>query len=163
MDQVFRVRLPATRQGIVHKFVILAQGQRVKCFLTVGLYPDGRPGEIFMTVKAADPAVNGLAGAWATCFSLCLQSGIPIEHLANKFAYWRFEPGGFVEPNDTGIHTAASIVDYVARFLLHRFATGVDYSATTDRADVQPPPLRELSAPVALVSTNETSNNQPKE
>lgn len=122
-----RERLPTTRRGVTHKGVIHAQPElcphckgivhegRVKFFLTVGLYPDGRPGEVFLHMDAAGSTLDGFASMWSTALSMCLQAGIPLETLVKKFSYQEFEPQGMTE-ND-GIRTARSIVDYVIRYL----------------------------------------------
>jgi ribonucleoside-diphosphate reductase alpha chain len=119
-----RERLPDTRCSITHKFAIRSTQGRIKGFLTIGLYPDGRPGEIFITLDSADDGFRGAARSFCTALSLCLQAGIPVDHLAKKFSYWRYEPSGFTENPD--IPSCLSLTDYIGRFLTLTFVTGAD-------------------------------------
>lgn len=122
-----RIKLPQTRKSVTHKFDINGH----EGYITVGLYDDGRPGEIFVTMHKQGSTIRGLMDAWATSVSLNLQYGIPVETLFNKFRYSKFEPAGFVK-NQTGgeldskspkIRTASSIVDYVSQFMLNNFSS----------------------------------------
>lgn len=123
-----RRRLPQTRKSVTHKFDI--QGH--EGYITVGLYDDGRPGEIFVTMSKVGSTINGLVDAWATSVSLNLQYGIPVEVLFKKFRHQKFEPAGFVKNEHAGeldermakIRTATSIVDYVAQFMIGHFGEG---------------------------------------
>ncbi len=123
-----RRRMPQTRKSITHKFDIAGH----EGYLTVGLYDDGKPGEIFLTMHKIGSTVNGLIDAWATSVSLNLQYGIPVDVLFSKFRYHKFEPSGFVRNTNGGeldkerhiIRTASSIVDYVAQFMLSTFGSG---------------------------------------
>ena len=124
-----REHLPQTRKSITHKFEI---GDH-KAFLTVGLYDDGRPGEIFVTIAKQGSTIRGLIDSWALSISMNLQYGAPVNELFGKFRHQKFEPAGFVrysdEPGklDMGkniIRTSSSIVDYVAQFMLNNFGAG---------------------------------------
>ena len=124
-----REHLPQTRKSITHKFEI---GDH-KGFLIVGLYDDGRPGEIFVTIAKQGSTIRGLIDAWALSVSMNLQYGAPVSELFGKFRHQKFEPAGFVryadEPGklDEGknsIRTASSIVDYIAQFMLNNFGAG---------------------------------------
>ena len=84
-------------------------------YIIVGLYDDGLPAEMFLKLATAGEALRGLARCWSTCFSLCLQMGVPLEQLVEKFKYWRFEPAGWTSNPD--IPNAHSVADYVARWL----------------------------------------------
>lgn len=84
-------------------------------YITVGLYENGKPAEIFLTLAKTGEAVRGLARCWAICFSICLQYGAPLRDLTERFKYFRFEPSGWVKQSD--IHQAHSIPDYVCRWL----------------------------------------------
>lgn len=106
-----RERLPDTRQSITHKFNIAGH----EGYLNVGLYPDGRPGELFITMAKEGSTVGGLMDAFGTAVSMSLQYGVPLEVLVHKFSHTRFEPmGGTTNPE---IREAKSIVDYIFRWL----------------------------------------------
>jgi ribonucleoside-diphosphate reductase alpha chain len=110
-----RRRLPEERQSITHKFVI---GDH-EGYLTVGLYPDGSPGEIFIVMAKEGTVVSGLCDCFATTISISLQYGVPLKVLADKFIHTRFEPSGFTHHPD--IRYAKSIADYIFRWLLLKF------------------------------------------
>jgi ribonucleoside-diphosphate reductase alpha chain len=110
-----RHRLPETRSSITHKFDIAGH----EGYLTVGLYEDGTPGEVFLTMAKEGSIVGGMADAFATSISLCLQYGVPLEALVRKFSHQRFEPNGMTTNRD--IPFAKSIVDYIFRWLGHTF------------------------------------------
>jgi ribonucleoside-diphosphate reductase alpha chain len=111
-----RTKLPATRRSITHKFTIAGH----EGYLTVGLYEDDRPGEIFCRVSKEGSTLSGLLDAWATSISLLLQYGAPLEDVIDKFKHTRYEPSGMTENAD--IRFAKSITDYIARFLEVEFA-----------------------------------------
>ncbi len=106
-----RHRLPATRPSITHKFEVAGH----EGYLNIGLYEDGQPGELFITMAKEGSTVGGMMDAFATSISLCLQYGVPLEALVKKFAHQRFEPSGMTSSTD--IPFAKSIVDYVFRWL----------------------------------------------
>ncbi len=106
-----RARLPDTRASITHKFEVAGH----EGYLTVGLYPDGAPGELFITMAKEGSTVGGLMDAFGTAVSICLQYGVPVEALSRKFAHARFEPSGFTKNPDIPI--AKSLVDYIFRWL----------------------------------------------
>ena len=123
-----RRRMPQTRKSIIHKFDIAGH----EGYLTVGLYDDGKAGEIFVTMHKQGSTIRGIIDAWATSVSLNLQYGASVNDLFSKFRHQKFEPSGFVK-NVTGgelgeklspIRTASSIVDYVAQFMLNNFGAG---------------------------------------
>jgi len=123
-----RERLPQTRKSMTHKFDIAGN----KGYLTVGLYDDGRPGEIFVSMHKIGSTIRGLMDSWATSVSLNLQYGIPVKDLFKKFRHQKFEPAGFVKNMSSGnlddkfiqIRTASSIVDYVSQFMINHFVGG---------------------------------------
>lgn len=123
-----RRKLPQTRKSITHKFDIAEH----EGYLTIGLYDDGKPGEIFVTMHKQGSTIRGLLDAWATSISLNLQYGIPVDALFKKFRHSKFEPAGFVRNSAPGdvdkkqspIRTASSIVDYISQFMLSRFGEG---------------------------------------
>lgn len=114
-----RERLPDTRRSITHKCVINAKDRRVKLSLIAGLYPDGRPGELFIYGNDEDSATRGVLHAMASFISLLLQTGTPIEKIAEKIAFSRFEPAGFTENPD--IPNCSSLTDYIGCWLIKTF------------------------------------------
>jgi ribonucleoside-diphosphate reductase alpha chain len=115
-----RRRLPAERTAITHKFDISGH----EGYITVGLYPDGQPGEIFLKMAKEGSTVSGLMDTFATTVSVALQYGVPLRDLVNKFAHVRFEPSGFTGNQEIPI--AKSIVDYIFRWLGSRFLSPDD-------------------------------------
>ncbi len=113
-----RRRLPLTRQSITHKFEVAGH----EGYLTVGMYKDGAPGEVFITMAKEGSTVGGTMDAFGTAISLCLQYGVPVQELCQKFAHSRFEPSGFTKNPDIPI--AKSIVDYIFRWLDATFPGG---------------------------------------
>jgi ribonucleoside-diphosphate reductase alpha chain len=110
-----RSRLPATRPSLTHKFSVA----RHEGYLNVGLYADGSPGELFITMAKEGSTVGGMMDAFATSVSLCLQYGVPLEDLVRKFSHQRFEPSGMTDNRD--VPMAKSIVDYIFRWLGLKF------------------------------------------
>ena len=113
-----RHRLQEERASITHKFKI---GDH-EGYITVGLYPDGEPGELFITMAKEGSTVSGLMDSFALTTSIALQHGVPLRLLCEKFAHTRFEPSGWSGNPDLGY--AKSIVDYIFRWLQLRFLTG---------------------------------------
>ncbi|MDX2016879.1 MAG: hypothetical protein SFY95_04465 [Planctomycetota bacterium] len=113
-----RQSLPATRESLTHKFAIA----RHEGYLTIGLYADGRPGEIFIKIAKEGSTISGMAQAFCRAFSLAIQHGLTINEAVKRFKGMRFEPMG--ETNNPEIPEAQSIVDYVARYLEIHFAEG---------------------------------------
>lgn len=113
-----RRRMPTTRQSITHKFDIAGH----EGYLTVGLYEDGTPGELFITMAKEGSTVGGLMDSFGTAISLCLQYGVPVKTLCEKFAHSRFEPSGFTKNPDIPI--AKSLTDYIFRWLGQTFLEG---------------------------------------
>ena len=113
-----RHRLPDTRRSLTHKFSI--QGH--EGYLTVGLYEDGAPGELFITMAKEGSTIGGLMDSFGTAVSLGLQYGVPLKVLVDKFIHSRFEPSGFTQNPD--IPMAKSLVDYIFRWLGKEFVEG---------------------------------------
>ncbi len=111
-----RVKLPDERQAWTHKFSIAGH----EGYLTVGLYDDGAPGEIFLKMAKEGSTVSGLMDTIATMTSIALQYGVPLRALVDKFSHTRFEPSGFT--NNSEIPFAKSVTDYVFRYLGSRYA-----------------------------------------
>ena len=110
-----RRRLPDERQAVTHKISIAGH----EGYITVGLYEDGTPGEIFITMSKEGSTISGLMDAFATSVSMALQYGVPLRVLAEKFSHMRFEPSGFTGNKDIPI--AKSILDYIFRWLGKKF------------------------------------------
>ena len=110
-----RRRLPDERRAITHHFSIAGQ----EGYLTVGVYDDGLPGEIFITMSKEGSTVSGLMDSFATAVSLALQYGVPLQVLCNKFSHMRFEPSGW--SGNPKIGYAKSLMDYIARWLELKF------------------------------------------
>ncbi len=115
--QPVRRRLPDERYSITHKFNVGG----LEGYLTVGLYEDGQPGEIFLVVAKEGSTLSGIMDAFATAISIALQYGVPLSALVKKFSHLRFEPSGFTRNKD--IPMAKSIVDYVFRWMSLKFLT----------------------------------------
>ena len=113
-----RERLPDTRQSVTHKFNISGH----EGYITVGLYPDGRPGELFITMAKEGSTIGGLMDCFGTAVSMSLQYGVPLEVYVNKFSHTRFEPWGYTKNPD--IKIAKSVVDYIFRWLGITFLPG---------------------------------------
>ncbi len=118
-----RHRLPMTRHALIHKFRV----GNTKAYIRVGLYPDGSPGEVFLTVAKAGSTLQGLMDSFATLLSLSLQHGIPLAVIAKKFRHVRFEPCGLTRNRE--IPMASSIIDYIFRWLELRFLSGEKQAA----------------------------------
>jgi len=110
-----RQRLPNERQAITHKFSVAGH----EGYITVGIYEDGRPGELFITMSKEGSTISGVMDSFATAISLALQYGVPLKVLCNKFSHMRFEPSGFT--NNPQIPMAKSIMDYIFRWLGLKF------------------------------------------
>jgi ribonucleoside-diphosphate reductase alpha chain len=113
-----RHRLPAERASITHKFGLSGH----EGYITVGLYPNGQPGEIFIRMAKEGSTVSGLMDSFATAVSLALQHGVPLRVLCEKFAHTRFEPSGWTGNEQIGY--AKSIMDYIFRWIQIRFLSG---------------------------------------
>ena len=111
----YRRRLPDERQSLTHKFKIGGH----EGYLTVGMYEDGQPGEIFVTMAKEGSAISGLMDSFATAISLALQHGVPLQLLVDKFSHTRFEPSGWSGSAEIGY--AKSIMDYLFRWLGLKF------------------------------------------
>ncbi len=142
--------LPDERVAITHKFSIAGHDG----YVTVGLYEDGKPGEIFIVMSKEGTVISGLLDAFATSISLALQYGVPLEDLVKKFSHMRFEPAGIT--SNPKIRFAQSILDYIFRWLALRFLP----------ADKQPQPpstVTDLAAKQAdITSPGQTAGTTSK-
>jgi len=113
-----REKLPDTRRSITHKAVILSEKDgkldRVKFYFTIGFYPDGRPGELFMHMDEAGSTLDGMADSFGIMVSFSLQNGVTWSKLVEKLAYQQFNPQGMTE--NPKLRFVKSVVDYVMRW-----------------------------------------------
>ena len=113
-----RRRLPETRAAITHKFDIAGH----EGYINVGLFDDGAPGELFITMAKEGSTIGGLMDTIGALTSMALQYGVPLEALIKKFSHQRYEPSGFTKNPE--IRNAFSITDYVFRWMAHQFIPG---------------------------------------
>jgi ribonucleoside-diphosphate reductase alpha chain len=143
-----RRRLPDTRQSLTHKFSI--EGH--EGYITVGKFEDGTPGELFVTMAKEGSTLSGMMDAFATSVSLLFQYGVPLSHLVEKFGYMRFEPSGWTGNPEIGM--AKSIVDYVFRWLGHRFLSAEEktYMGLTRTSEIVGDPAAQQQRLEQIVS-----------
>ena len=113
-----RHRLPDERVAITHHFSIGGN----EGYLTVGLYPNGQPGEVFIRMAKAGSTISGLMECLGAVTSVALQHGVPIRVLCNKLSHTRFEPSGWTGSAELGY--AKSVIDYIFRWMELRFLSG---------------------------------------
>ncbi len=113
-----RERLPDTRHSLTHKFNVAGH----EGYITVGLYKDGRPGEVFLTMAKEGSTIGGIMDCFGTAVSMSLQYGVPLQAYVDKFSHTRFEPMGHTKNPD--IRIAKSIIDYIFRWLGITFLPG---------------------------------------
>ena len=157
-----RRRLPDERNAITHKFDIAGH----EGYITVGLYEDGLPGEIFIVMAKEGSTISGFADAFAQAISYALQYGVPLQDLVDKFSHVRFEPSGMTKNPD--VRFAKSIVDYIFRWMATKFLSqDAQYRAgVNNREDyvVSPEqlPLDVAAAagasPTAVITSKQTSS-----
>ncbi|MBN1155007.1 vitamin B12-dependent ribonucleotide reductase [candidate division KSB1 bacterium] len=111
----YRRRLPDERKSITHKFTVAGH----EGYITVGMFDDGMPGEMFIIMAKQGSIVSGLMNSFATAISMTLQYGVPLKVLIDKFSHVRFEPSGFT--SNRQIPIAKSIIDYIFRWLQMKF------------------------------------------
>jgi ribonucleoside-diphosphate reductase alpha chain len=146
--QPLRRRLSDTRTALTHKFDIAGH----EGYLTVGLFADNQPGELFITMAKEGSTIGGLMDTIGTLTSLALQYGVPLEALFKKFAHQRFEPSGFTKNPE--IRNASSIIDYVFRWMALQFIPGYREASNVNRN--QP----ELAMP-GLLEAEQKQINRP--
>ena len=125
-----RRKLPDERDAITHKFDIAGH----EGYITVGLFEDRAPGEIFLVMAKEGSTISGFADAFAQAVSYALQYGVPLQVLVDKFSHQRFEPAGLTKNPD--VRVAKSIVDYVFRWMATKFlSTDAQYRAGVNVQD----------------------------
>jgi ribonucleoside-diphosphate reductase alpha chain len=158
-DAPVQKKMPEERQALTHKFRIAGH----EGYITVGLYPDGKPGEIFINMSKEGSTVSGLMDAFARAISYALQYGVPLEVLVDKFSHTRFEPSGFTGNQE--IPYAKSITDYIFRWLAHKFLSS-EQSAVAGVVHHDSEPTAEQRtepAPVPLaMSTEDEPSDSPR-
>src|SRR5881398_3079826 len=132
-----RRKLPDERKAVTHKFDIAGH----EGYLTVGLYEDGTPGELFVTMAKEGSTISGLMDAFATQTSYALQFGVPLKFMVDKFSHMRFEPSGFTKNPEIPI--AKSITDYIFRWLASKFLSGTQQE---DIGIIRREPIVEIAA-----------------
>lgn len=115
MESIHRRKLPQTRYSLTHKFAIAG----FEGYLTVGLFDNGEPGEIFIKMAKEGSTLSGMIQAFCRAFSLALQFGLSLEEAVRRFKGMRFDPMG--PTNNPDIPETTSVIDYVARYLEHQF------------------------------------------
>lgn len=142
IDQPLRRRLPETRQAVTHKFDIAGH----EGYLTIGLFEDSTPGEMFITMAKEGSTIGGLMDSVAALTSVSLQYGVPLAALVRKFSHQRFEPSGFTK--NPQIRRASSIIDYVFRWMGIQFIPGYLERTTgdTSQQELNIPGLQKAEA-----------------
>ena len=154
VNRPMRRRLPDTRRALTHKFDVAGH----EGYLTVGLYPDGQPGEVFITMAKEGSTIGGLMDTIATLVSVSLQYGVPVESLVRKFEHVRFEPNGMTRNRD--IPFAKSLTDYIFRYLAMEFVPGYRAANAPKRdGDAAPPLVAEHLSPQPPASPAETEKS----
>ena len=123
VERPMRRKLSDERVAMTHKFSIAGH----EGYITAGLFEDGTPGEIFITMSKEGSTISGLMDNFATAISFCLQYGVPLKFLVDKFSHVRFEPSGWT--GNPQIPYAKSIMDYIFRWLGSKFL-GPEYATT---------------------------------
>ncbi len=141
-----RRHLPVERHSITHKFAVAGH----EGYLTIGMYEDGTPGEIFIVMAKEGSTLSGVMDSFATTCSMALQYGVPLKVLVDKFSHTRFEPSGFT--SNPQVPYAKSIMDYIFRYLASKFLPSEEAMALG--VQVEEPPLTNLtvSAPPRIAS-----------
>ncbi|MFQ5817614.1 MAG: vitamin B12-dependent ribonucleotide reductase, partial [Terriglobia bacterium] len=145
-----RRKLPETRDSVTHKFSVAGH----EGYITVGLYPDGQPGEIFITMAKEGSTLSGVMDSFACAISIALQYGVPLKIFVDKFQHVRFEPSGWT--NNPEIPIAKSIMDYIFRWLGARFISPhykvVDLGVANGEGTVEAPEPSPAVKAVAEIS-----------
>jgi ribonucleoside-diphosphate reductase alpha chain len=167
VTQPTRRKLPDERSAITHKFDIAGH----EGYITVGLFENGQPGEIFLVMAKEGSTISGFADAFAQAISYALQYGVPLQALVDKFSHVRFEPSGMTRNPE--IRFAKSIVDYIFRWLASKFlsneaqyAAGVNgrepemSGSLTRTAEPAAVPAPQAAAPTTATSYSTIQNQE---
>ena len=139
-----RRKLPDVRHAMTHKFSIAGHDG----YITVGLYDDGQPGELFLKMAKEGSTISGLMDQFAIMTSMALQYGVPLKTLVDKFSHTRFEPSGFTQNSDIPI--AKSVTDYVFRWLGLAFLAGEKLSADAQETEAEATGLGEAERVLSI-------------
>jgi ribonucleoside-diphosphate reductase alpha chain len=146
VERPTRRKLPDERKAITHKFDVAGH----EGYITVGLFEDGTPGEIFLVMAKEGSTISGFADAFAQAISYALQYGVPLQTLVDKFSHSRFEPSGMTKNPE--VRFAKSIVDYIFRWMATKFlSTDAQYRAGVNLRE-EPADVREPAAPQVTVT-----------
>ncbi|MEA2736255.1 MAG: ribonucleoside-diphosphate reductase alpha chain, partial [Humisphaera sp.] len=145
VERPLRRRLPDTRHATTHKFDVAGH----EGYITVGLYEDGQPGEIFIRMAKEGSTIGGLMDTIATLLSVSLQYGVPVESLVRKFEHVRFEPSGMTRNSE--IPFAKSLVDYIFRWLAMEFVPGYR-AANAPKRTKKEPVMKQVPSDVSSLS-----------
>lgn len=157
-----RRRLPDERQAVTHKFSVAGH----EGYLTVGLFEDGSPGELFVTMAKQGSTLSGLMDAFAITVSVSLQYGVPLEVFVNKFSHVRFEPAGMT--NNPNIRIAKSVVDYIFRWMGMKFLDkdhhdSIGYSGSmAPKKDETPVTVETMTVPVDSIQEKPAGSEETK-
>jgi ribonucleoside-diphosphate reductase alpha chain len=157
VERPLRRRLPDTRHAITHKFDVAGH----EGYITVGLYEDGLPGEMFITMAKEGSTIGGLMDTIATLVSVSLQYGVPVESLVRKFEHVRFEPNGMTRNPE--IPMAKSLTDYIFRWMAMEFVPGYRAANAPTRTTRSAPvvPIARVSSPQStLASTDQNPTDE---
>jgi len=156
VERPMRRRLPDTRASRTHKFNVAGH----EGYLTVGLYDDGQPGELFITMAKEGSTIGGLMDSLGTAISVALQYGVPTSSLVTKFSHQRFEPAGMTHNRD--IPFAKSLVDYIFRWMGMEFVPGYREANAPQRSG-DTPANNKADAPKAKVAMSAVVEGKSKE
>ncbi len=150
-----RRHLPVERHSITHKFAVAGH----EGYLTIGMYADGAPGEIFIVMAKEGSTLSGVMDSFATTCSMALQYGVPLKVLVDKFSHTRFEPSGYT--SNPQVPYAKSIMDYIFRYLASKFLPSDE--AKTLGVQVDEPPLTNLKvlAPPDIAGPVDSTSRPP--
>jgi ribonucleoside-diphosphate reductase alpha chain len=143
-NRPIRRHLPVERHSITHKFSVAGH----EGYLTIGMYEDGTPGEIFIVMAKEGSTLSGVMDSFATTCSMALQYGVPLKVLVDKFSHTRFEPSGFT--SNPQVPYAKSIMDYIFRYLASKFLPYQEAKALGVQVDEAPLTALSISAPPAI-------------
>jgi ribonucleoside-diphosphate reductase alpha chain len=157
VERPLRRRLPDTRNAITHKFDVAGH----EGYITAGLYEDGQPGEVFITMAKEGSTIGGLMDSIATLVSVSLQYGVPVESLVRKFEHVRFEPAGMTRNPE--IPMAKSLVDYIFRWLAMEFVAGYRDTNAPQRGPSKTPARPPMGSSRADLGRVDTSRVEARE
>ncbi|MFO0858844.1 MAG: adenosylcobalamin-dependent ribonucleoside-diphosphate reductase [Phycisphaerales bacterium] len=155
VDRPKRRRLPDTRRSVTHKFNVAGH----EGYLTVGLFEDGQPGELFITMSKEGSTIGGLMDSLGTATSISLQYGVPVASLVSKFSHQRFEPAGMTENREIPI--AKSLVDYIFRWMGMEFVAGYREANAPQRPTSESPKVEAAAG--RITHSSQTTTTSPSQ